>query len=33
MKEGFGIYIKANGDCFEGEWHEDKINGKGKYTI
>jgi len=32
MKSGRGIYIKANGDEYNGDWLLDKYNGKGIFT-
>ena len=28
-REGFGIYTYPNGDVYEGEWENDRKNGKG----
>lgn len=33
MKNGFGRLIYENGDVYEGEWVNNKANGKGKYQI
>ena len=30
-RRGFGLKIFKNGDRYEGEWDNDKANGKGKF--
>lgn len=32
MAFGFGVFQNADGYRYEGEWKEDKLNGKGKET-
>jgi len=32
IANGKGRLIHADGDCYEGEWVNDKAHGKGKYT-
>ena len=32
MKHGHGKYTWTDGSIFEGEWYENKINGKGIYV-
>lgn len=31
LKEGNGKYIFQNGDVYDGNWVDDKKNGRGKY--
>ena len=31
-REGYGVYNYANGDIFVGEWLNNQMHGKGKYT-
>ena len=32
QREGFGVYKHSNGDIYEGEWMNNLMHGKGKYT-
>ena len=32
MASGYGRLVHAEGDVYEGTWHEDKANGFGVYT-
>ena len=31
-REGYGVYKYGNGDLFVGEWLNNQMHGKGKYT-
>ena len=32
MKNGLGVIERTNGDRYEGEWKNNKIDGKGHFT-